>query len=118
METSTGADADEDARKRGRKRHRSLSRRAAGSAMQVDDDDDGGVRTRSRSRSRKLLKKSPQAEGLKSIAARKKVNKMMRQSQKRRNREQRKGPGDRTVLNMMPKHLYSGKRGIGSTDRR
>ncbi len=30
----------------------------------------------------------------------------------------KKGEGDRHIPNMMPKHLYSGKRGMGKTDRR
>ena len=30
----------------------------------------------------------------------------------------RKGEGDRIIPNEMPKHLFSGKRGIGKTDRR
>ena len=30
----------------------------------------------------------------------------------------RKGEADRHIPNMMPKHLYTGKRGIGKTDRR
>jgi len=38
--------------------------------------------------------------------------------QKQMNLEAKKGEGDRVILNMKPKHLYSGKRGIGKTDRR
>ena len=30
----------------------------------------------------------------------------------------RKGEADRHIPNLMPKHLYSGKRGNGKTDRR
>ena len=30
----------------------------------------------------------------------------------------RKGEADRHIPNLMPKHLYSGKRGNGTTDRR
>jgi nucleolar GTP-binding protein len=97
---------------RGRKRGRSKSRH---SNMDIDDEDDS-VSKRTRSRSRSV--KPPQAVGLKNERARKKVKKMIAQSQKKRNQLQRKGPGDRTILNLMPKHLYSGKRGIGSTDRR
>lgn len=33
-------------------------------------------------------------------------------------RNSRKGVGDRSIPNRMPKHLFSGKRGIGKTDRR
>jgi nucleolar GTP-binding protein len=97
--------------KRGRKRGRSKSR----NRMDVDDEDDS-VSKRTRSRSRSV--KPPQQIGLKNERARKKVKKMINRSQRKRNQQQRKGPGDRTILNLMPKHLYSGKRGIGSTDRR
>ena len=31
-----------------------------------------------------------------------------------RNKEARKGEGDRVILNMKPKHLYTGKRSIGT----
>jgi len=30
----------------------------------------------------------------------------------------RKGEGDRHIFDMKPKHLFTGKRGIGKTDRR
>lgn len=47
-----------------------------------------------------------------------KVNKMTKVSQRGRNLEAKKGEGDRVIVNLMPKHLFSGKRGIGKTDRR
>ena len=34
------------------------------------------------------------------------------------NRDSKKGEADRVILNMKPKHLFSGKRGMGKTDRR
>jgi len=42
-------------------------------------------------------------------------NKSMR---KLLNRDSKKGEADRVILNMKPKHLFSGKRGMGKTDRR
>jgi nucleolar GTP-binding protein len=33
-------------------------------------------------------------------------------------RDARAGEGDRKIPSLMPKHLFSGKRGIGKTDRR
>mmetsp|Transcript_49415 Transcript_49415/g.120618 ORF Transcript_49415/g.120618 Transcript_49415/m.120618 type:complete len:682 (-) Transcript_49415:232-2277(-) len=47
--------------------------------------------------------------------AKKKINKAMKVKGKG---TARKGEGDRTIPNMMPKHLYTGKRGMGKTDRR
>jgi len=47
-----------------------------------------------------------------------KVKKIAKKAQVPRNRQAKKGEGDRVILNMMPKHLFSGKRGNGKTDRR
>ena len=48
----------------------------------------------------------------------KKVRKIARKAQKPMNMEARKGEADRRVLDLKPKHLFSGKRGMGKTDRR
>lgn len=47
-----------------------------------------------------------------------KVKKIARKAQKERNHQAKKGEGDRVILDMKPKHLFSGKRGSGKTDRR
>jgi len=47
-----------------------------------------------------------------------KVKKIAKKAQKPRNHQAKKGEGDRVILNMKPKHLFSGKRGTGKTDRR
>lgn len=39
-------------------------------------------------------------------------------AQKKRNKLAKAGEGDRVIHTKMPKHLFSGKRGIGKTDRR
>jgi nucleolar GTP-binding protein len=39
-------------------------------------------------------------------------------SQRKRNKRAMKGEGDRTIVNLRPKHLFSGKRGDGKTDWR
>jgi len=101
------------AEKRGRKRHRSLSRARPEGDDATDDD-----KKRARSRSRSMVPKAPHEEGLANEVVKKKVAKMKRIAERKRNRQAKKGPGDRVILNLMPKHLYSGKRGIGSTDRR
>lgn len=48
----------------------------------------------------------------------KKVTQLKRGAEKRRNQDARKGEADRRVLMSRPKHMLSGKRGMGSTDRR
>ena len=48
----------------------------------------------------------------------KKAKRIGRNAQKGMNMEARKGEADRRVLDMKPKHLFSGKRGMGKTDRR
>ncbi|CAM0913226.1 unnamed protein product [Alopecurus aequalis] len=105
---------------RGRKRERSLSKAAEGDGMEVDGQhSDKKLRTRSRSRSqsRPLLEVVP-GEGLKDSAQKKKAIKKSRDSVKNRNKEARRGEGDRVIPTLRPKHLFSGKRGIGKTSRR
>lgn len=46
------------------------------------------------------------------------AEKMEKNQQKRANEYAKKGEGDRVYLDPMPKHLFSGKRGIGGNDRR
>ena len=48
----------------------------------------------------------------------KKVRKMSKVSQRKMNRNAKKGEADRKILDMKPKHLLSGKRKMGKTDRR
>ena len=47
-----------------------------------------------------------------------KLKKVAKKAQADMNREGRRGEADRHVFDMKPKHLYTGKRGIGKTDRR
>merc|ERR1711971_246303 len=72
--------------------------------------DGGDVAARARSKS--ILK------GLPSEAASQAVEKKRRKLTKTRYKLGSKGEGDRWVPDLKPKHLYSGKRGIGKTDRR
>jgi nucleolar GTP-binding protein len=65
-----------------------------------------------RARSQSLMK------GLPSMEVAEKVEKKRRKQLKERHKQGRKGEGDRWVPDLKPKHLYSGKRGIGKTDRR
>lgn len=56
--------------------------------------------------------------GLKDAAQVRKVKKLAKKAQRKAQLGAKKGEGDRVILNMKPKHLFAGKRGIGKTDRR
>ncbi|XP_078393476.1 GTP-binding protein 4 isoform X2 [Cetorhinus maximus] len=70
------------------------------------------VRSRSTSRTPRDL------SGVRDEKMLKKVKKMMKNSQQDMNRMGRKGEADRHVFDLKPKHLFAGKRKMGSTDRR
>lgn len=58
-------------------------------------------------------------DGFKDEVERKRAEKLDRKAYDRVNRVSgRTGPGDNSIPDLKPKHLFSGKRGIGSTDRR
>jgi len=90
----------------GRKRSRSES---AG-----EDEDESQVKTRKRSTS----KTPAPGEGFKDLKHKMRAESLARKVQRSRNMEARKGEGDRVILNMKPKHLFTGKRSIGKTERR
>ncbi|GMS96656.1 hypothetical protein PENTCL1PPCAC_18831, partial [Pristionchus entomophagus] len=56
--------------------------------------------------------------GIRDEKARSKSRVMAKRAQKPMNQEARKGEGDRRFMDLKPKHLFSGKRGNGKTDRR
>jgi len=56
--------------------------------------------------------------GVKNLEQKEKVAKLAKIMQRDRNKAAKKGEGDRVILDMKPKHLFSGKRGAGKTDRR
>lgn len=121
---SMGLDATaavERARSRSRvaKRGRSL---AGDVNMDADGDVDDKKKMRtSKSRSKsvaKRVKDSDAAGGFKSIDAKMRATKMADKAQRKMNKMAKAGEGDRSIQTKMPKHLFSGKRGIGKTDRR
>jgi len=72
----------------------------------------------SKSRSR-LLSLTPKAgSGMKDLKDVLVAKKIQKNSIKNRSREGRRGESDKDIPSKMPKHLFSGKRGIGKTDRR
>jgi len=46
------------------------------------------------------------------------VERLRQKIQREWRNEGKKGESDRTIVNLMPKHLYSGKRGVGKNERR
>jgi len=116
-----GIDGDRAAeRVRERSRSRSGSRvgrkrtRSEGPSGEGDDKRLKGSRSRSRSKSAVPLP----GEGYKDVKQKVAADTLAKKAQKVRNKDARKGESDRKILNMKPKHLFSGKRGGGTTDRR
>lgn len=103
--------------RKGRKRERSLA--ADGEeAMDIDDEHKSKkLRTRSRSRSRLPVEVTP-GEGFKDSAQKVSAIKIKRKSEKSRNKAARRGESDRVIPTLKPKHLFSGKRSSGKTQRR
>lgn len=64
------------------------------------------------------MKPPGKGEGIKDLVQKQKAVKLADKAQKLRNRMARAGEGDRAIQTKMPKHLFSGKRGVGKTDRR
>lgn len=121
LDTSAAIDRARS-KSRGRKRERSTERGSAGDAMDVDvEQPNKKLRTRSlsrlRSRSRPPGELVP-GEGFKDSAQKMKAIKLHKQASKKRNKEARRGEADRVIPNLKPKHLFSGKRSNGKTDRR
>ncbi|KAJ7980779.1 Nucleolar GTP-binding protein 1 [Quillaja saponaria] len=109
--------------RKGRKRERSHDRRDAdGDVMDMDvDTPNKKQRIRSLSRSRSLSRPPGEVvpgEGFKDSAQKIKAIKIAKKSVKKRNKDARRGEADRVIPNLKPKHLFSGKRSIGKTQRR
>jgi nucleolar GTP-binding protein len=122
----------------GRKRERSVSRlRTEFEELGVDMSNKGGAhfsRTKSRSASRPPIKKArsdstgrvssssrvtPRDQsGIRNVELKAKAKKMGHKAQGKMNQFGKAGEADRHIAVKMPRHLYSGKRGIGKTDRR
>lgn len=97
-----------------RSRSRSRGRKRARSASAIAIEEDGGDKKRMKSRS----KTPTPGEGLRDIKQKMQAESLAKKFQRARNKEAKKGEGDRVILNMKPKHLFSGKRKGGTTDRR
>lgn len=107
--------------RKGRKRERSLSRNGEDGEAMVIDDEHKSKKLRMRSRSRSLSRPRGEiipGEGFRDSAQKLKAIKIKWKSDRVRNKEARKGEGDRVIYNLKPKHLFSGKRSTGKTQRR
>jgi nucleolar GTP-binding protein len=102
----------------GRKRERSVSR----GKSQVRDEEahlpDKKKLKRSKSRERSVSLTPKPGSGYSNVENVEKAAKIYKRLLVARGKEAKKGEADRTIPNLMPKHLYSGKRGIGKTQRR
>ena len=122
-------------RSRSRVRADSESEAAAGRGRKrAREDDDGetmdvepstktrvlsAIRERSKSRDRSSSHRINVVSPFKDVAEKKKAGRLsVVQGQRKANRQARVGESDRRVYDEKPKHLYSGKRGGGKTDRR
>lgn len=92
------------------KRAREASVGSVGSVDSAGTLDRASSAARARSASR--------TRGLKDEEAFQKVEKTRRKKMRKREKQGKKGEGDRHIPDLKPKHLYSGKRGIGKTDWR
>lgn len=76
---------------------------------------------KSRSVSKKMAPRNQPdrlTDGVNDGARRREADRLLKVQRRERNRQARQGEGDRHSTAALPKHLFSGKRGIGSNDRR
>nr|CAD7423778.1 unnamed protein product [Timema monikensis] len=77
------------------------------------------MRLDSTDRSRSMSRPPRDEMGVKDVAMKSKLQNIAHKALKKKiARKGMKGEGDRFIGTKMPKHLFSGKRGIGKTDRR
>jgi len=101
-----------------RARSRSRSKSAPSREARKRTRSESQTRSQSRSRSRSVSKTPEPGEGFRNVKQKLQAEAIGRKAQRPRNKDAKKGEGDRVILNMKPKHLFSGKRKSGSTQRR
>ncbi len=126
------------ARARSASRGRSAVRSRTGTEDAMDVDTPSSTRDAAllRAKSRARSQSNRREDGVTNVAARSKAEKLAKLGQKKMNRMARQGEGDRHTTAAMPRHLvrlicapflisygsqdiqFSGKRGMGKTDRR
>jgi len=101
-----------------RVRSRSRSKSRAGRKRKRDDENEDDL-SLSRSRSRSKSSRPPvSGEGFRNVKQKLQAQTLEKKSQKKRNQKAKVGEADRSIPTKMPKHLFSGKRGAGKTQRR
>ncbi|KAI4228459.1 MAG: hypothetical protein L6R36_001650 [Xanthoria steineri] len=73
---------------------------------------------RAKSRMRSRSQSNRREDGVTTLTARSKADRLAKLGQKKMNRMARQGEADRHTTAALPKHLFSGKRGMGKTQRR
>lgn len=76
------------------------------------------VESTARARSRSNSRPPRDQSGVRDLEMAKKAKLIMKKSQKPMGRKGRRGEGDRHIPDLKPKHLFTGKRGSGTNDRR
>ncbi|OJD27761.1 hypothetical protein ACJ73_00846 [Blastomyces percursus] len=108
------------AQSRGRSATRSENIDAA-DAMDIDGDGNNArqeLLQRAKSRARSQVPADRRVDGITDMKTRSKADKMAKLAQIKMNRMARQGEADRHTTASLPKHLFSGKRGMGKTQRR
>lgn len=107
----------DSAQRRGRSRD--AKRRRFGLAANVEEEEPTPAERAASKAVRRSVSRAPsQGDGLKDEGQRKKVTRHARKAQRSFTKDGRQGESDRFIGTKMPKHLFSGKRGVGKTDRR
>ncbi|KAL8885373.1 MAG: hypothetical protein Q9205_005439 [Flavoplaca limonia] len=87
-------------------------------AMDVDDTPSQTAADALRTKSRIRSQSNRREDGVTTLMARSKADRLAKLGQKKMNRMARQGEADRHTTAALPKHLFSGKRGMGKTQRR
>merc|ERR1712029_821076 len=108
----TGTEDAKFANTPNKRKSRSKSRAENGKKAKMDVDEDASTAGKGRSMSR-------DKSGIRNPETRQKLDKMKKKIQaKKFGKWGKAGESDRHIATKMPKHLFSGKRGTGKTDRR
>ncbi|KAI9678328.1 MAG: Nucleolar GTP-binding protein 1 [Caeruleum heppii] len=108
------------ARARSKSRGRSQARSQVGTedAMEVDTAANPRAALLLRSKSRARSQSNRREDGVTNVTARSKAERLAKLGQMKMNKMARQGEADRHTTAALPKHLFSGKRGMGKTQRR
>ncbi|BAE59934.1 P-loop containing nucleoside triphosphate hydrolase protein [Aspergillus flavus] len=107
------------ARSKSQTRGRTTTRDADGDdAMDIDMSDPRQAIAKAKGRARSQAATNRLLDGVTDTTARSKADRLKKLGQKKMNRMARAGEADRHTTASLPKHLFTGKRSIGKTQRR